>query len=120
MINNHSLFSAPPSFPQMPAKERTSLNDYAMADRPPQDEQATNLHLDKVTGEKISKTELKRRQRQRERDAKKQERAGAVTAGSSTETPATFEPDEEELTSNVSCLCPVRSCIACLRLTTHQ
>ncbi|KAK7755737.1 lysyl-tRNA synthetase [Diatrype stigma] len=53
-----------------------------------------------VTGENISKTELKRRQKQRERDTKKQEKVVATTAGSSAQTPTTFEINEEKLTSN--------------------
>lgn len=37
-----------------------------------------NLHTDPVTGEKISKSELKRRQKQREVEKKKQEKQAAL------------------------------------------
>ncbi|KJR81195.1 lysyl-tRNA synthetase, class II [Sporothrix schenckii 1099-18] len=39
-----------------------------------------DLHLDDVTGERVSKTELKRRQKQRQRDEKKQQKAAEVAA----------------------------------------
>lgn len=39
-----------------------------------------NLHLDEVTGEKISKTELKRRQKAREKEAAKAKKASAQPA----------------------------------------
>ncbi|EFX06022.1 lysyl-tRNA synthetase [Grosmannia clavigera kw1407] len=50
---------------------------------------AGDLHLDEVTGEKVSKTELKRRQKQRQRDEKKQQKAAevAVTAPKKTTGP---------------------------------
>lgn len=60
------------------------------------------LHLDEVTGEMISKTELKKRQKARERDAAKKEKAeksgapppaGKKAAGSS-------EAAEKDLTPN--------------------
>ena len=41
-------------------------------------EGAENLHTDPVTGEKISKSELKRRQKQREVEKKKQEKQAAL------------------------------------------
>ena len=44
---------------------------------PPTDEVA-NLHLDEVTGEKISKTELKKRQKARQKEADKAARAAAA------------------------------------------
>jgi lysyl-tRNA synthetase, class II len=46
----------------------------------PQGESAENLHTDPVTGEKISKSELKRRQKQREKDEKKKEKEAAMPA----------------------------------------
>ena len=39
-----------------------------------------NLHLDEVTGEKISKTELKRRQKAREKEAVKAKKASSQPA----------------------------------------
>ncbi|KAI1387270.1 lysyl-tRNA synthetase [Hypoxylon trugodes] len=61
-------------------------------------EQVANLHLDEVTGEKVSKSELKKRQKQRERDAKKQEKAAAAPPKPAKKTNA--EADEKELTPN--------------------
>lgn len=57
------------------------------------------LHLDEVTGEMISKTELKKRQKQREKEAAKKEKAAAnpkpQTAGNKS-----AEAAEKELTPN--------------------
>lgn len=39
-----------------------------------------NLHLDEVTGERISKSELKKRQKARENERKKAEKAAAAPA----------------------------------------
>ncbi|CRK19988.1 hypothetical protein BN1708_003269 [Verticillium longisporum] len=44
----------------------------------PPTEAVANLHLDSVTGEMVSKSELKKRQKNRERDAKKAEKAAAA------------------------------------------
>ncbi|KAI1101714.1 lysyl-tRNA synthetase [Jackrogersella minutella] len=68
-----------------------------MADQAPT-EQVANLHLDEVTGEKVSKSELKKRQKQRERDAKKQEKAAVAPPKAAKKTNA--EADEKELTPN--------------------
>ncbi|ORX94746.1 putative Lysyl-tRNA synthetase, cytoplasmic [Clohesyomyces aquaticus] len=46
-----------------------------MADQQPPAEASENLHVDPVTGEKISKSELKRRQKQRDNEKKKAEKA---------------------------------------------
>jgi lysyl-tRNA synthetase class 2 len=43
-------------------------------------EGSENLHTDPVTGEKISKSELKRREKQREREKKKAEKEAAMPA----------------------------------------
>jgi lysyl-tRNA synthetase class 2 len=61
-------------------------------------ESAENLHTDPVTGEKISKSELKRRTKQRERDEKKKEKEAALPAR-----PKKEKKDEgaEELNPNV-------------------
>ncbi len=70
----------------------------AAAPAAPTDEVA-NLHLDEVTGERISKTELKKRQKARQKEADKAARAAA--AG-----PATSKPkkpsgeDEKDLNPN--------------------
>ena len=63
-------------------------------------EGVANLHLDEVTGEKVSKTELKRRQKLRAQDEKKQQRAAAAPPKAENKRPA--EDDESNLTPNVS------------------
>ncbi|RAL16384.1 lysine--tRNA ligase KRS1 [Aspergillus homomorphus CBS 101889] len=57
-----------------------------------------NLILDEVTGEKVSKSELKRRQKQREKEAKKKEREAAAPPKPAKKTSA--EDDEANLTPN--------------------
>lgn len=63
----------------------------------PQAESAENLHTDPVTGEKISKSELKRRQKQREKDEKKKEKEASLPARPKKEK----KDDVEELNPNV-------------------
>ncbi|KAI1802014.1 lysyl-tRNA synthetase [Daldinia bambusicola] len=70
-----------------------------MADQAPNAELA-NLHLDEVTGERVSKSELKKRQKQRERDAKKQEKAAAAPPKPASAKKTNAEADEKELTPN--------------------
>jgi lysyl-tRNA synthetase class 2 len=57
-----------------------------------------NLHTDPVTGEKISKSELKRREKQREREKKKAEKEAALPARPKAEGK---KADVEELNPNV-------------------
>jgi len=66
----------------------------------PAGESAENLHTDPVTGEKISKSELKRRTKQRERDEKKKEKEAALPA----------RPKNEELNPNVCQLPYIKKC----------
>lgn len=76
-----------------------------MADAPPvapPTEDVANLHLDEVTGEKVSKSELKKRQKQRMKDAQKQERAAAAPPKPVTAKKSNAEADEKELNPNVS------------------
>jgi lysyl-tRNA synthetase class 2 len=63
-----------------------------------------NLLLDDVTGEKVSKTELKRRQKQREKDAKKKEKEAAAPPKPKSEKKTSAEDEEANLTPNVSFL----------------
>lgn len=73
----------------------------------PQAESAENLHTDPVTGEKISKSELKRRQKQREKDEKKKEKEASLPARPKKEK----KDDVEELNPNVWCFAFLhRSC----------
>ncbi|PWY78289.1 lysine--tRNA ligase KRS1 [Aspergillus heteromorphus CBS 117.55] len=57
-----------------------------------------NLLLDEVTGEKVSKSELKRRQKQREKEAKKKEKEAAAPPKAEKKTSA--EDEEANLTPN--------------------
>ncbi|KIM69591.1 hypothetical protein SCLCIDRAFT_1208047 [Scleroderma citrinum Foug A] len=57
---------------------------------------AANLHKDPITGEMISKTELKRREKQREKEARKVERATAAQQAPSKPT----GPNEDDLNPN--------------------
>ncbi|EPQ62592.1 Bgt-3167 [Blumeria graminis f. sp. tritici] len=72
-----------------------------MTDQVPNTEANTNLHLDEVTGEKVSKTELKKRQKQRKKQEEKLEREAAapvkIVAAKSDNT----EADEKKLNPNV-------------------
>ncbi|EON68101.1 lysyl-tRNA synthetase [Coniosporium apollinis CBS 100218] len=56
-----------------------------------------NLVLDDVTGEQVTKTELKKRNKMREREAKKAEKAAAAPPKPQKKT---AEPDEKELNPN--------------------
>lgn len=60
-----------------------------------------NLHLDEVTGERVSKSELKKRQKLREQERKKAERAAAATPRP--ERTTNSEVDESNLNPNVCC-----------------
>lgn len=59
-----------------------------------------NLVLDEVTGEKVSKSELKRRQKARDKEAKKKEKVAAAPAKA--EKKVSAEEEEANLTPNVS------------------
>lgn len=64
-----------------------------------------NLLLDEVTGERVSKTELKKRQKQREKEAKKAEAASTRQAppAPKKKAPSAAE-DESQLNPNVRSL----------------
>lgn len=59
-----------------------------------------NLLLDEVTGEKVSKTELKRRQKLREKEAKKKEKEAAAPPKAA-QKKVSAEEEEANLTPNV-------------------
>ncbi len=67
-------------------------------------DQVQNLHLDDVTGERVSKTELKKRQKQRETEQKKA--AKAANAPPKSEKKASAEEEESNLTPNVRASMP--------------
>jgi hypothetical protein len=77
---------------------------------PEQGGSAVNLHPDPVTGEMISKSELKKREKQRAKDAARAEKKAAAPAPAAGEKKEKSEKDnEEELDAGVSaqelCLC---------------
>lgn len=62
-----------------------------------------NLHLDEVTGERVSKSELKKRQKQRQLEEKKAAKAAAAPPKQEKKkTPGSEEMDESNLNPNVS------------------
>ncbi|KAJ2377167.1 lysyl-tRNA synthetase, partial [Coemansia sp. RSA 2603] len=62
--------------------------------------QNDKTHADPVTGEMVSKSELKRRIKQREKDAKKATKAAAAPADSAKPKAKAAEDDDEELNPN--------------------
>jgi len=60
---------------------------------------APELHLDELTGERVSKTELKKRQKQRQKDADKALKLASRPAAAPKKTNA--ENEEKELNPNV-------------------
>ncbi|KFX96578.1 hypothetical protein V490_03274 [Pseudogymnoascus sp. VKM F-3557] len=73
-----------------------------MADAPaaPVEEQVANLHLDEVTGEKVSKSELKKRQKQRQKEEEKKKKEAAAPPKPVKEKKTDAEADEKELNPN--------------------
>ncbi len=71
------------------------MADSAVPPAPPTDEVA-NLHLDEVTGERVSKSELKKRQKQRQKEAEKAAKAAAAPP----KTGKPKVPGEEDLNPN--------------------
>lgn len=87
-------------------------------------DQLANLHLDEVTGEKVrsvnptrkslsfrthdllSKSELKKRQKQRTLEEKKKEKAAAAPSKPKPEKTASAEEEESQLTPNVRSIDP--------------
>jgi lysyl-tRNA synthetase class 2 len=68
----------------------------------PIEEQVANLHLDEVTGEKVSKSELKKRQKQRQKEEEKKAKAAAAPPKVAAAKKSSAEADEKELNPNVS------------------
>ncbi|KAL8983685.1 MAG: hypothetical protein Q9205_002135 [Flavoplaca limonia] len=63
-------------------------------------DQLANLQLDEATGEKVSKSELKRREKQRTLEAKKKEKAAAASVKPKPEKVVSAEEEESQLTPN--------------------
>jgi lysyl-tRNA synthetase, class II len=75
---------------------------------------AEKLHLDEVTGKLVSKSELKRLQKQREAEEKKQKRAAAAPRKPEKKKPA----EEMELNPNVGSLMCYSASVSAI-LTSH-
>jgi lysyl-tRNA synthetase class 2 len=67
-------------------------------------QETANLHLDEVTGEKVSKSELKKRQKARETEKKKAEKAAAAPPKTEKKKAVSAEANEAELNPNVCTL----------------
>ena len=79
------------------------VKDMTTADGPQQ-----NLLLDEVTGERVSKTELKKRQKARDKDAKKAEKEATKQAPPQPKRKAASQEEEEgKLNANVSQYIPL-------------
>ncbi|KAJ9151163.1 Lysine--tRNA ligase [Pleurostoma richardsiae] len=71
-------------------------SDQAAAPAPPTEE-VQNLHLDEVTGERVSKSELKKRQKARQREEEKKKKAAAAPPKAPSAKKAAAGENEEEL-----------------------
>ena len=60
-----------------------------------------NLHLDEVTGEKVSKSELKKRQKARDTEKKKAQKSAAAPPKAEKKKAVSDETNESELNPNV-------------------
>lgn len=65
-------------------------------------EAVANLHLDEVTGEKVSKSELKKRQKARQKEEEKAKKAAAAPPKPVAAKKSNAEADEKELNPNVT------------------
>ncbi|RDL36970.1 putative lysine-tRNA ligase [Venustampulla echinocandica] len=63
-------------------------------------EPMANLHLDEVTGERVSKSELKKRQKQRQKEEQKREKEAAAPPKPASAKKTNAEADEKELSPN--------------------
>lgn len=63
-------------------------------------EEVANLHLDEVTGERVSKTELKKRQKQRQKEAEKAAKAAAAPPKTSNKPKNAAGEEENDLNPN--------------------
>lgn len=68
-------------------------------------EGVANLHLDEVTGEKVSKTELKKRQKMRAKEEEKRKKEAAAPPKPVVAKKSNAEADEEKLNPNVRLEC---------------
>lgn len=61
-----------------------------------------NLHLDEVTGERVSKSELKKRQKLRMKEGEKKKKEAAAPPKPAAAKKTNAEADEKDLNPNVS------------------
>lgn len=76
-----------------------------MADEPSSSapaEAVANLHLDEVTGERVSKSELKKRQKLRQKEEEKKKKEAAAPPKPVAVKKSNAEADEKELNPNVT------------------
>lgn len=66
----------------------------------PPTEEVANLHLDEVTGERVSKTELKKRQKQRQKEAEKAAKAANAPPKPSSKPKNAAGDEEKDLNPN--------------------
>jgi lysyl-tRNA synthetase class 2 len=67
----------------------------------PPTEAVANLHLDEVTGEKVSKSELKKRQKNRQKEEEKKKKEAVAPPKPAAAKKSSTEADEKELNPNV-------------------
>ncbi|CZS94986.1 probable lysine-tRNA ligase [Rhynchosporium agropyri] len=75
------------------------MSDAAETSAPPS-EAIANLHLDEVTGERVSKSELKKRQKNRQKEEERVKRAAAAPPKPVVAKKSNAEADEKELNPN--------------------
>lgn len=76
-------------------------------------EALANLHLDEVTGEKVSKSELKKRQKQRQKDEAKAAKEAAAPPKPVVAKKSNDEADEKDLNPNVCYSGSLQVCSFC-------
>lgn len=84
----------------LPNHNHAIMADEATSSAPT--EALANLHLDEVTGEKVSKSELKKRQKQRQKEEEKKKREAAAPPKPVAAKKPNAEADEKELNPNVN------------------
>jgi len=79
-------------------------------------EPLANLHLDEATGEMVSKSELKKRNKQRQKEEDKRAREAAAPPKATPAKKSNAEADEKELNPNVGPYTEPQTCIETWRL----
>lgn len=89
------------------------MTDAPEASAPPT-EAVANLHLDEVTGERVSKSELKKRQKNRQKEEERLKKAAAAPPKPVVAKKSNAEAEEKELNPNVCNLPPELIFPACV------